>query len=164
MSSNVDAEARAAEAKAAAILNIPRTVRIDWTAPAPAREWLIPEWLPASRVCLLSGPGAVGKSRLALQLAVAVASGVRVWLKSGPPLTLPGGRAGGAVIASWEDEPDELGERKTSPTNSPVGWRDTSRSPIPLTGCRPWTCPEAAPCGRPRPRERRRRGRAGGNG
>ena len=111
MSSNVDAEARAAEAKAAAILNIPRTVRIDWTAPAPAREWLIPEWLPASRVCLLSGPGAVGKSRLALQLAVAVASGVRVWLKSGPPLTLPGGRAGGAVIASWEDEPDELARR-----------------------------------------------------
>ena len=39
------------------------TVRTDWTAPAPApaREWLIPEWLPASRVCLLSGPGAVGK-------------------------------------------------------------------------------------------------------
>ncbi len=53
----------------------PRAIRTDWTA--PAREWLIPEWLPASRVCLLSGPGAVGKSRLALQLAVAVASGVR---------------------------------------------------------------------------------------
>ena len=93
--------------------NAPRAVRTDWTAPAPAREWLIPEWLPASRVCLLSGPGAVGKSRLALQLAVAVASGVRVWLKSGPPLMLPGGRAGGAVavIASWEDEPDELARR-----------------------------------------------------
>ena len=95
--------------------NVPRTVRTDWTAPAPAREWLIPEWLPASRVCLLSGPGAVGKSRLALQLAVAVASGVRVWLKSGPPADVAktGGRAGGAVavIASWEDEPDELARR-----------------------------------------------------
>ena len=99
--------------------NVPRTVRTDWTAPAPAREWLIPEWLPASRVCLLSGPGAVGKSRPALQLAVAVASGVRVWLKSGPPLTLPGGRAGGAVIASWEDEPDELARRMAGYSPAP---------------------------------------------
>ena len=99
--------------------NVPRTVRTDWTAPAPAREWLIPEWLPASRVCLLSGPGAVGKSRLALQLAVAVASGVRVWLKSGPPLTLPGGRAGSAVIASWEDEPDELARRMAGYSPAP---------------------------------------------
>ena len=109
----------------AANANAP-AVRTDWTAPAPAREWLIPEWLPASRVCLLSGPGAVGKSRLALQLAVAIACGDPVWLKRGPRLTLPnvavarphhdprikkGDQGAVAVIASWEDEPDELARR-----------------------------------------------------
>ena len=109
---------------AASLANAPRAVRTDWTAPAPAREWLIPEWLPASRVCLLSGPGAVGKSRLALQLAVAIACGDPVWLERGPRLTLPnvsrphhdprikkGDQGAVAVIASWEDEPDELARR-----------------------------------------------------
>ena len=36
------------------------------------REWIIPGWLPANRVGLFSGEGEMGKSHLALQLALAV--------------------------------------------------------------------------------------------
>ena len=49
----------------------------DWT-PAdgwPAREWLIPGWLPVGRLGMLSGRGGRGKSRLALQLAARLAAG-----------------------------------------------------------------------------------------
>ena len=51
-----------------------------WTAhpeePSP-RRWLVQNWLPAGRVALFTGPGGVGKSRLVLQLAAAIASGRR---------------------------------------------------------------------------------------
>ena len=40
----------------------------------PKRDWLIPGWLPANRLTLLTGSGGVGKSRLVLQIAIALAS------------------------------------------------------------------------------------------
>ena len=47
----------------------------DWTGEPEPRKWLCPEWLPAGRVAMLTGPGGGAKSLLALQLAVVVASG-----------------------------------------------------------------------------------------
>ena len=87
--------------------------------PVPAREWLVPRWLPRGRVGLFYGKGEAGKSRLALQLCAAVASGAQDWV---PPHTVPSGQrvvtspdsvplAGAgtrepevAVLVSWEDE------------------------------------------------------------
>ena len=46
----------------------------DWTGDPPPREWLLDGWLAVGRVHLLTGAGGRGKSRLALQLAAALAS------------------------------------------------------------------------------------------
>ena len=97
----------------------------DWTGEPPAREWLLPGWLAVGRVHLLTGSGGRGKSRLALQLAAALASDAPAWPvpwatsgATGPlpsdrhPPTLP--RTGAAVpvvVASWEDEADEVHRR-----------------------------------------------------
>jgi hypothetical protein len=97
----------------------------DWTGTPPDREWLLPGWLAVGRVHLLTGSGGRGKSRLALQLAAALASDAPAWPvpwqeagTRGPrpsdrhPPTLP--RTGAAVpvvIASWEDEADEVHRR-----------------------------------------------------
>lgn len=92
--------------------------------PPPRREWLAGDesmgWLPAGRLALLTGEGGAGKSRLALQLAAAVAGGGREVL----PSTRPGDRAeedNGPVVASaeprpvaligFEDETDEAARR-----------------------------------------------------
>lgn len=80
----------------------------------PEREWVVDEgWLPASRAGMLAGRGGTGKSRLALQLACAVAAGAERWLGRGEA-HLPtepsdamgriGCRPSPAVLASWEDE------------------------------------------------------------
>ena len=95
----------------------------DWT-PAdgwPAREWLIPGWLPVGRLGMLSGRGGRGKSRLALQLAARLAAGQGgVFV---PPATSAdtaavvemlhplNGDLGPVVYASWEDEREEVGRR-----------------------------------------------------
>ena len=47
----------------------------DFAGPPPAREWVVPDWLPAGEVSSLYGDGGTGKSLLALQLAYAVAHG-----------------------------------------------------------------------------------------
>lgn len=43
---------------------------------APKREWVVPDLIPGRQVTLLGGDGGVGKSLLALQLAVSVTAGV----------------------------------------------------------------------------------------
>ena len=97
---------------------------LEWeagTVPA-AREWLIDGYLPAGRVALFTGAGGAGKSRLALQLAAALAAGAPAhWLpdagalKAGGladvPLTSHPSRAAPVVFASYEDEPDEARRR-----------------------------------------------------
>lgn len=47
--------------------------------PVPPRRWHIDGWIPQRSVTLISGDGGTGKSLLALQLAVATATG-RPWL------------------------------------------------------------------------------------
>ena len=85
----------------------PVTARTDWTAEPGPRQWLVEGWLPAGRVALLSGQGGAGKSRLALQLAAAMAEKRAEWLPHGLSLA----QFGPAVIATWEDEPDEITRR-----------------------------------------------------
>ena len=77
----------------------------EWDeAPAPPREWLIPDRIPHRAVTLLSGEGATGKSILALDLTVAVVIG-RGWLNFMPEMS------GGAIYVSAEDEADEVRRR-----------------------------------------------------
>lgn len=42
----------------------------------PEREWIMPHWIPAAHVTLLSGRGGIGKSLLAQHLGTAIAAGV----------------------------------------------------------------------------------------
>ncbi len=83
----------------------------DWSIPPPPpREWIAPGWVPADRVTLLTGGGGLGKSRLAVMLAIARASGARRWFAhdSGPELD---GASSHVVFASWEDEVEEAQRR-----------------------------------------------------
>jgi RecA-family ATPase len=77
---------------------------IDWEGLlVPPREWIVPDYIPHKTVTLLSGDGSIGKSLLALQLAVARAI-AREWigLLPEPGLTL---------ILSAEDDADEMHRR-----------------------------------------------------
>ena len=87
----------------------PANVVREWSAPPRPREWLIPDFLPAGRLGLLAGSGGIGKSRLALQLAAAIASGIADWLPGGPRLTLSDPAT--AVYWTAEDEPAEVSRR-----------------------------------------------------
>ena len=106
-------------------LILQRAVTLDTAGdPPPRRAWLAGDdsagWLPSGRVAMLTGEGGAGKSRLALQLAAAVAGGGREVL----PSTRPGDRSaedvGPAVrgggpapvaVIGWEDETDEARRR-----------------------------------------------------
>jgi RecA-family ATPase len=71
----------------------------------PPREWLVHDWIPAAAVTLLSGDGAIGKTTLALQLAVAVKLGLPDWV---------GGlvdRPGPVIFFSAEEEEAEIWRR-----------------------------------------------------
>ena len=94
-----------------------------WDGPWPEREWIIPGWLPAGRLGMLGGHGGVGKSRLALQLAARIAAPKP---STGPAIPSVGGEqqfariepahCGPVMIASWEDEREEVGRRLFSMT------------------------------------------------
>jgi RecA-family ATPase len=71
---------------------------------APARRWLINEFVPMRNVTNYTGDGGIGKSLVALQLAVAVALG-RKWL--GMPVL----ESGPVIVYSAEDEFDETHRR-----------------------------------------------------
>jgi RecA-family ATPase len=70
----------------------------------PPRSWLVPDMIPDRTVTMVSGDGAVGKSLLMLQLAVAVAIGGREWIG-----TLP--EQGPVLFISAEDDLDEMHRR-----------------------------------------------------
>lgn len=71
--------------------------------PVPERDWIVPGMVPVGAVTTLGGDGGTGKSLLALQLAVAMATGRR-WLDRMPD-------AGNVLYISAEDERDELHRR-----------------------------------------------------
>ncbi len=70
----------------------------------PARQWLIKDFLPANIVGLLAAAGGTGKSMLALQLAVSVASGT-------PFLSYTVEHPGSVIVFSAEDDRDECHRR-----------------------------------------------------
>ena len=88
--------------------------RSDWSAAPPPREWLIDGWLSRGRVALLSGRGAVGKSKLGIQLGHVIASesagqdGTRHWFEGGPEINIGEEHV---VFATWEDDADEIMRR-----------------------------------------------------
>ena len=69
----------------------------------PAREWLIQGLIPAREITMLSGDGGTGKSLLALQLAVAVATATD-WAGQVP-------NKGRSLFISAEDDVTELHRR-----------------------------------------------------
>ncbi len=77
------------------------TIRVSDFAKSekPERKWLVEDQIPDRNVTILNGDGAVGKSLLALQLGIAVATGSR-WL--GLPV-----QPGPCLYFSAEDEQDE---------------------------------------------------------
>ena len=92
----------------------------------PSRRWLIDQWLPAGSVALLTGEGGAGKSRLALQLAAAIAttsSNTRSWIEgTGAPGIGNGVPEGGTpvVYATWEDRADEMARRLSQISGDPA--------------------------------------------
>ncbi len=72
--------------------------------PPPPRQWLIEDLLPWNVVGLLAAAGGSGKSMLALQLGVSVASGV-------PFVGFPVTRPGQVLIISGEDDRGEYHRR-----------------------------------------------------
>ena len=54
--------------------------RLKTYEPVP-REWVVPGCIPCGEVCLLTGPGGLGKSTLAIMLQVALASEKVNWLE-----------------------------------------------------------------------------------
>lgn len=95
----------------------------DWSkVEITKRQWIIPNWLPAGRIGLLTGEGEKGKSLLAVQLAVSMATGggswedrgngvATEWTGPGTPTPFPAVQAGKVIIANWEDEAEEVRRR-----------------------------------------------------
>ena len=126
-------------------------ITTDWTAAPAERTWLIPGWLPAGRVGLATGTGGAGKSRLALQLAAPIAAGERDWLPNGGP-ALKTQDPAPAVLATWEDEPDELARRLPGSNHAAGRGRDFGGRlhGLDFAGCGPlWGPPEGAPASTP---------------
>ena len=88
--------------------------RSDWSAAPPGREWLIDGCLSRGRIALLSGRGAVGKSKLGIQLCHAIAAGsagqdgTRRWFDGGPEVNIGEEHV---AFATWEDDADEIMRR-----------------------------------------------------
>ena len=95
-----------AERKARAQLQTRSTFNVE---PGP-RQWLVERWLPLGRIALLTGTGGRGKSRLALQLAAAIAGQTDgVWLQGSSAISVHHAfQAQPVVYVSWEDTLDEL--------------------------------------------------------
>ena len=78
-------------------------------------QWLVQGWIPDAAVSTLAGQGAIGKTRLALQIAVAVATGeLRPLLprhSSDLPAMMTHEKPSPVVWASWETRAGDFQER-----------------------------------------------------
>ena len=83
------------------------------TGDLPQREWLIKDWLPANCVSMFTGEGGVGKSFAVLQIACALASGVKdcYFDTTSQPISNTELPATNVVYAAWEDELEEVSRR-----------------------------------------------------
>ena len=84
----------------------------------PLREWIVPDMLPAKVVTMMSGDGGLGKSTIALQLAVACATGGQ-WI--GRPV-----KPCKVLVVACEDDRDELHRRLYDilQNSAPLGFGD----------------------------------------
>lgn len=91
----------------------------------PDRRWLIDKWLPANCVSMFTGEGGVGKSYIALQVACALASGVKdcYFTETGEPVENAELPSTGVVYAAWEDELEEV-SRRIRRIKSKLEWPD----------------------------------------
>lgn len=107
----------------AALAALPFTDELTTLPTNPAtRDWLVKGLIPHGRLAALYGAGAVGKSRLVLQLAAAVITGTGPIIACDPaairddevaaigdvPTVQQQGRV---LLVTWEDEPDEIARR-----------------------------------------------------
>jgi RecA-family ATPase len=90
--------------------------------PAPPRCWLVPGWIPKNAVTLLGGDGGVGKSTLALQLGIAVATGT-TWLGAEVEKTR-------TFVLSAEDDQDEMHFRLEKILDGLPGNREANRAAL----------------------------------
>lgn len=84
-------------------------VLTDHSPNPPPLSWLVKDWMPDATLSVLTGAGGAGKSRIALQLAVAVATGAERFIQTGSGAAMLNGRsapqlraAGPVVFAAWE--------------------------------------------------------------
>lgn len=85
------------------------------------REWLIPNWLPANSVTMLTGHGGTGKSWLILQVACEIASGAGAWYSLASYDDSSFTEQKHIIFATYEDEPSEI-KRRLNALSSAFGW------------------------------------------
>lgn len=84
-------------------------VLTDHSPNPPPVSWLVKDWMPDATLSVLTGSGGAGKSRIALQLAVAVATGAKQFIQTESGAAMLTGpkapellAAGPVVFAAWE--------------------------------------------------------------
>ena len=104
--------------------------------PPPPRRWIIKDWIPAGRLSMMWGIAGGGKSRIALQVAAAVASGGGPhgqWIES--PIHTPLGtdQPSPVMYLSWEEDHDEAFRRLAE-----IAGSTSKDAPSPA----PWVTPD----------------------
>lgn len=100
----------------------PLSYQIDPTENPPPLLWTIDRWMPQADVTLLAGPAGTGKSRLALQIAAAVACYDGYGLPAIPGAIFNVTTGGRVLFASWEDKPDSIRRRMHELNESGPAW------------------------------------------
>ena len=107
-----DADQQKAKSKIRQLLNpgpALANVLTDHSPNPPPVSWLVKDWMPDATLSVLTGAGGAGKSRIALQLAVAVATGAERFIQTESGTAILNGlkapqllAAGPVVFAAWE--------------------------------------------------------------
>ena len=76
----------------------------EHSRPSEPLSWLVKDWMPDETLTILTGAGMSGKSRIALQLAVAVATGAErfIWPKGAETPKVNSDGQQPVVFAAWE--------------------------------------------------------------